>query len=59
MKNNKNCTTVSIAAIAAIAGVVILSGICIKHEPALIFIVFPIAGYIIAGIAGTAGGGNG
>ena len=46
MEINKNCV-----AIVAIVGIVILSAICIKYEPALTFIVFPIAGYSIAGIA--------
>ena len=48
MEINKKYTTV---AIVAIIGIVILSAICIKYEPALSFIVFPIAGYSIAGIA--------
>lgn len=48
METNKKSTAV---AIMAIVGIVILSAICIKYEPALGFIVFPIAGYSIAGIA--------
>lgn len=47
MKINKNCV-----AIVAIVGIVILSAICTKYDPALSFIVLPIAGYSILGIVG-------
>lgn len=47
METNKNYTAVAIIAIVSIT---ILSAICIKYEPASSFIVFPIAGYSIAGI---------
>ena len=50
MKINKNCV-----AIVAIVGIVILGAICAictKYDPALSFIVLPIAGYSILGIVG-------
>lgn len=53
MKINKNC--VASVAIVAIVGIVILSAICTKYEPALSFIVLWIVGYSIAGIVDIVG----
>lgn len=50
MNINKNCVD-----IVAIVGIVVLSAICIKYEPALRFVALLLAGSSIVGIASMAG----